>query len=96
MALSQAEFAYNNSIYRTTGKAPFAIVYTKTPRQVVDLVKLPGGHGVSVVANMVENWQSMTEEVKEKIEKSNAKAAANKHRRKQLFAVGNQVMVFLR
>ena len=40
----------------------------------------------------------MTEEVKERIEKSNAKykAAADTHRRKHLFAVGDQVMVFLR
>ena len=99
MALSQAEFAYNSSVYRTTGKAPFEIIYTKIPRQVVDLVKLPRGQGVSVAAkNMAENWQSMTEEVREKIEKSNAKykAAANKHKRKQLFLLGDQVMVFLR
>ena len=69
------------------------------PRQAVDLVKLLGGHGVSVAAkNMAENWQAMTEEVKQRIEKSNAKykAATNKHRRNQLFAVGDQVMVFLR
>ena len=99
MALAQAEFTYNSSVHRITGKAPFAIVYTKIPRQVVDLVKLPGGHRVNVAAkNVAKNWQSMTEEVKEKIEKSNAKSKAttDKHRRKQLFAVGDQVMVFLR
>ena len=46
---------------------------------------------------MAENWQSMTKEVREKIEKSNAKykAATDKHKRKQLFTVGDQVMVFL-
>ena len=39
----------------------------------------------------------MVEEVKQKIEKSNAnyKAVMDKHRRKQVFAVGDQVMVFL-
>ena len=99
LALSQAEFAYNCSVHRTTRKAPFVIVYMNISRQVVDLVKLLGGHGVSVATNnMAENWQSMTEEVREKIEKSIAKykAAADKHRRKQLFAVGDQIMVFLR
>ena len=99
MALAQVEFAYNSLVQRTTGKAPFAIIYTQMPRQAVDLVKLPGGHRVSVpMKNMVENWQAMTEEVKERIEKSNAtyKTAADKHRKKQLFAVGDQVMVFLR
>ena len=51
----QAEFAYNSSVHRTMGKAPFEIVYTKTPKQAVDLIKLPGGHGVSVaVKNMAE------------------------------------------
>ena len=56
LALSQAEFAYNSSVHRTTGKAPFAIVYTKIPRQTVDLVKLPRRQGVNVVVkNMVEN-----------------------------------------
>ena len=40
----------------------------------------------------------MTEDVKHKIEQSNAKYkfAANKHQWKQVFAVGDQVMVFLR
>ena len=39
----------------------------------------------------------MIKEVKQKIEKSNAKYkdAADKHRRKQLFAVGDQLMMFL-
>ena len=98
LALAQAEFAYNSSVHRTVGKAPFAIVYTSMPRQAIDLVKLPGGHGVSAAKNMAENWQPMTVEVKERIEKSNAKykATRDKHRRKQLFAVRDQVMVFLR
>ena len=45
---------------------------------------------------MAENWQTTTEKVREKIEQSNAKykAAFDKHRRKQLFSVGDQVMVF--
>ena len=69
------------------------------PRQALDLIKLPGGHGVSVaMKNMAEDWQAMIEEVKERIKNSNAKykAAADKQQRKQLFAVGDQVMVFLR
>ena len=63
------------------------------------MIKLLGGHGVSVtVKNKVEQWKTMTKEVKEKIENSNTKykATADKHRRKQLFALGDQVMVFLR
>ena len=74
------------------GKAPFAIVYTKAPRQAVDLIKLLEGHGISVATKkMAEQWQTMTEEVKKKIEQSNAKykAAANKHRREEVFAMGD-------
>ena len=69
----------------------------KTPRQAVGLVKLPGRHGVSIAAkNLAEQWQTITEEVKQKIKQSNAKdkVATDKHRRKQVFAVGDQVMVF--
>ena len=83
LALAQAEFSYNSVVHRTTRKAPFSIVYTKAPRQALDLIKLLGGHGASVAAkNMAEQWQTMTEEVNQKIKQSNAKykAATNKHR----------------
>ena len=65
----------------------------------MDLIKLLVGHGASSTAKkMAEQWQTMTEEVKQKIEQSNAKykVTADKHRRKQVFVVGDQVMVFLR
>ncbi|KAI5678050.1 hypothetical protein M9H77_09000 [Catharanthus roseus] len=44
------------------------------------------------------NWQSTTEAVRKKIEESNAryKQATDKHRKEKLFAIGDQVMVFLR
>ena len=50
------------------------------------------------VKHMVENWMDTTTEVRKKIEQSNAKykVATDKHRRQQLFEVGDQVMVFLR
>ena len=92
LALVQEEFAYNSLVHRTIGKTPFAIVYTQVPRQAVDLIKLLGGHGVSVATkNMNEDWQAMTEEVKERIEKNNTKykATVDKHRRKQLFVIGD-------
>ena len=46
---------------------------------------LSGEHGASVaVKNMAEQWQTLTEEVKQNIEKSKAKykAAVDKHRMK--------------
>ena len=55
--MAQDEFAHNSVVHRITGKAPFVIVYTKAPRQALDLIKLPEGHGASVAAkNMAEQW----------------------------------------
>lgn len=39
--LPHAEFAYNSSANRTTGKSPFEILYGCIPKQVVDLVPIP-------------------------------------------------------
>ena len=50
LALSLAEFSFNNSKHRSTGRSPFSIVYTKVPTHVVDLVKLPSrGNSISIV-----------------------------------------------
>jgi hypothetical protein len=38
--LAQVEFAYNDSVNRSTGKSPFQIVYGRSPGGVVDLVDL--------------------------------------------------------
>ncbi|CAL8993728.1 unnamed protein product [Prunus brigantina] len=41
LLLPVAEFAYNNSVNRSTGKSPFEIVHGFPPRSPVDLVALP-------------------------------------------------------
>ncbi|VVA38897.1 PREDICTED: reverse mRNAase, partial [Prunus dulcis] len=41
LILPVAEFAYNNSANRTTGKSPFEIVYGVMPRPPIDLAPLP-------------------------------------------------------
>ena len=101
LALAQAEFAHNSAIHRTIRNSTFFYhLYqgSKTPRQALDLIKLPVGQGASNAAkNMAEQWQLMREKVKQKIEKSNAKykATTDKCERQQVFVVGDQVMVFL-
>ncbi|XP_020887735.1 uncharacterized protein LOC110230088 [Arabidopsis lyrata subsp. lyrata] len=99
LALPQVEFAYNNAIHSATGKSPFSLVYTSVPKHVVDLVKLPRAHGVSVAAkNMAEEILSIKETVKAKLEATRLKnkIAADKHRRIKVFKEGDDVMVFLR
>ncbi|CAL8168587.1 unnamed protein product [Prunus armeniaca] len=82
------EFAYNSVVHSSTRKSPFTIVYTSVPRHVVDLGKLPRAQKTSVaIENMVEQVETVREEVKEKLERTNAKfkAATNKHCRVKLF-----------
>lgn len=49
LALAQVEFAYN-MVNRSTGKAPFEVLYGRTPRLAVDLAALPKLPGASVAA----------------------------------------------
>lgn len=73
--LAQAEFAYNNSVNRSTRKNPFQIVYGKSPKGVVDLVDLPDlGDKRSVDASdFADSMQELHEQVKQKLQASNNK-----------------------
>ena len=59
LALSLAEFAYNNSKHISTGRSPFSIVYTKVPRHVVDLLKLPIRDNSRSAINFADNYSEL-------------------------------------
>jgi hypothetical protein len=99
LALPQAEFAYNSSINRSTGKSPFQIVYGKNPQGVLDLVQLPVGDRVSDDAEaFAEQLHQLQQDVRSKLQDSNAryKVAADVSRRRHVFDTGDLVMVYLR
>ncbi|GKB81243.1 RNA-directed DNA polymerase [Tanacetum coccineum] len=97
VSLAQAEFAYNSVVHSSTGFSPFKVMYKTSPRHVVDLVDLSGKKNIQA-NRMVEEVQATHEVVRANITEANAKYkfAADNHRRKKLFQVGDEVMVFLR
>nr|GEX02401.1 transposon Ty3-I Gag-Pol polyprotein [Tanacetum cinerariifolium] len=86
VSLAQAEFAYNS-----------AVVYKTSPRHVVDLVDSPRKKNIQA-NRMLEEVQATHEVVRANITEANAKykITAAEHRRKKLFQVRDEVMVFLR
>nr|GEU52353.1 retrotransposon protein, putative, Ty3-gypsy subclass [Tanacetum cinerariifolium] len=92
VSLAQAEFAYNSEVHSSTGFSPFEVVYKTSPRHVVDLVDLPEKKNIQV-NRMVEEVQATHEVVRANITEANAKykIAADKHRRKKIFQVGDEI-----
>ncbi|GKE03968.1 RNA-directed DNA polymerase, partial [Tanacetum coccineum] len=97
LSLAQAKFAYNSAVHSSTGFSPFEVVHKTSLRHVVDLVDLPGKNNIQS-NRMVEEVQATHEVVRANITEANVKykIAADKHRQKKLFQVGDEVMVFLR
>jgi hypothetical protein len=88
LVLAEAEFAYNNIVNRSTGKAPFEVVYGKTPRFAIDLANLPKLPKASIVAkHLAERVKSTHKEARQHLEKSYAKykEAADKGQRSKIF-----------
>ena len=78
--LEQAEYAYNYSPNRSTGKSPFQIIYGMHPRGVHELRDLGIAEKRSAdVEEFVNAIQQLHEEVKQKLQDKNLnyKARAN-------------------
>ena len=65
MILPQAEFAYNNSVNRSTGKSPFQIVYGSSPKNAYELRQLDKSEISSAEAkDFAEHLKKIHEEVR--------------------------------
>ena len=91
LVLPLAEFAYNDSVNRSTGMSPFEIVMGRRPRKPIDLVPSPLHARVSESAesakSFVDHIRSLHEHIRRHIETSNAryKELVNTHRRAREF-----------
>ena len=83
LILPTAEFAYNSSVNRTTGKSPFEIVQGFNPNQPIDLVPLPlTARSSESTESLAHRLHELHAEIKRKIELNNNqyKLTADAHR----------------
>ena len=96
--LSQAEFAYNHAVNRSSGFSPFQVVYSVTPRSPLDLLPVPDKtriHGK--VADFVHSLQEVHQTVHANLEKAaeKYKELADRKRRHVEFDMGDYVWAVL-
>jgi hypothetical protein len=97
--LPQAEFAYNDSMNRSTGKSPFQIVYGTQLRGVSELRESEQTATSSASAEeFAEAMKELHSKVKQRLQDSNQeyKCRADQHRRQLQFEVGDLVLAHLR
>ena len=95
----QAEFAYNDSVNRSTGKSPFQILYGTQPRGFSELRE--SGQAETSIASAEKFAEAMEElhtKVKQRLQKSNQeyKHRADQWKRQLQFEVGDLVLAHLR
>ena len=96
--LSQAEFAHNHAVNRSSGFSPFQVVYSVTPRSPLDLLLVPDKtriHGKA--ADFVHSLQEVHQMVHTNLEKASGKykELADRKRRHVEFEVGDYVWAVL-
>ena len=88
LLLPLAEFAYNDSVNRSTGMSPFEIVMGRRLRKLIDLVPSPLHEKVSESAeSFADHIRSLHEHIRHHIETNNAhyKELADAHKRVHVF-----------
>jgi hypothetical protein len=99
LIISQVEFAYNNSTNQATGRCPFEVVYGTRPHGPLDLTPSLDKQQFSADVELrAKEIKKLHELVRERIMKQNLRYKTNrdKHRRQQLFEVGDLVWIHLR
>jgi hypothetical protein len=97
--LPQAEFAYNDSLNRSTGQSPFQIVYGMQPRGVSELRDSEQTVTRSASAeNFVEAMKELHNQVREQLQNSSQeyKRRVDQHKRELQFEVGDLILAHLR
>jgi hypothetical protein len=97
--LPQAEFSYNDSPNRSTGKIPFQIVYGMHPRGISELRDLKHDEFRSAGAeDFVAEMQKLHDQIKGQLQDSSQKykIQVDQKRREVHFEVGDQVLAHLR
>lgn len=96
--LSQAEFAHNSAVNRSTGYCPFLVVFGIVPRGPVDLLALPSPSNADLRASdLIADLRTIHETTRSRLEEANAKykAAADARRRNLELEVGDYVWAVL-
>ncbi|GJV21088.1 RNA-directed DNA polymerase [Tanacetum coccineum] len=88
LILPQAEFAYNRSVNRTTGKSPFEVVYGRNPITPLDLVPVQAvGQFSEEGVDQSDQIKELHQSVQEQIIRHNKqyKEHSDKHRKQVLY-----------
>jgi hypothetical protein len=99
LILGQAEYAYNDSPNRSTGKSPFEIVYGAHPRGILELRDLSLQDKTSAQGEVfAEHIKSLHDQVRRHLQQQNEKykARADQGKRDLQFKVGDLVLAYLR
>jgi hypothetical protein len=70
--LPQEEFAYNDSVNRSTGKSPFHILYGTKPRGVYEIRESePASTSSAIAEEFIEAMRELHTKVKQRLQDSN-------------------------